>query len=225
MDDPIESESIPGFSFDPEEIERIRADAGITDLPPANEPVIIDQPPVRSRRRKRGRPRAINPDGTFKYPKPDEFIDSEPETTSAASPLLSPAPLTKRDEKEVASRLVNILTGATGMAGVVKPYLEMTDDEAKAIAEPLASYLVRNADTIPVARQVLENYDLLAILLGVMAYVIRVYRDRTDELKSQQRQSPSQPAGTTIARLEQLRESAKEGPEDGTSGFVSAPYG
>ncbi len=225
MDDPISSDSIPSFSFSPEEIEAIRANAGITDLPPADGPITLDQPPVRSRKRRRGRPRAINPDGTYKYPKPgdDEVTDSGPESDRDASPLLSPAPLTKRDEKEVATRLVNILTGATGMAGVVKPYLEMTEDEARAIADPLSSYLVRNADTIPVARQVLENYDLLAIALGVMAYVIRVYRDRSNEVANRER--PSGPAAKTISRLEQLRTSSEEGPEIRPTGYVSTPFG
>lgn len=219
MDDPISNDSIPSFTFDPEEIARIRAEAGVTDLPPMDEPVVITQPPPRQK--KRGRPRALNPDGSYKYPKPSD--EGGPEIDREASPLLSPAPLTKRDEREVATRLVGILTGATGMAGVVKPYLEMTDDEARAIADPLASYLVRNADTLPVARQVLENYDLLAILLGVMAYVVRVYRDRSNEITDQQRQAG--PAGKTLARLEQLRESPETGQEVRPSGFVSTPYG
>src|ERR1700681_3671534 len=116
MDEPILDDSVPSFTFDPEEIARIRADAGVTDLPPANEPIILDQPPVRTRKRKQGRPRALNPDGTFKYPKPTDYSDGGPENNSEASPLLSPAPLTKRDEREVSTRLVGILTGATGMA-------------------------------------------------------------------------------------------------------------
>ena len=226
MDDPISDLNVPSFSFSPEEIERIRGEAGVTDLPPTDEPIVISQPEIRPRKKRRGRPRALNPDGSFKYKRPgddSDYPESGPESDNAASPLLAPAPLTKRDEREVASRLVGILTGATGMAGVVKPYLEMTDDEAKAIADPLASYLVRNADTIPVARQVLENYDLLAIFLGVMAYVIRVYRDRTAEIANRQR--PSGPASQTLSRLEQLRESPKEGPENGSPSFVSTPYG
>jgi hypothetical protein len=60
----------------------------------------------------------------------------------------------------------------------------MSEEEARAISEPLSSYLVRNADVLPVARQILENYDLLAITIGVGAYVSRVYHDRSEEVQA-----------------------------------------
>ncbi len=133
---------------------------------------IVPTPVVK---RGRGRPR--------KHPLPVPAVESSTDAviTPVVDTPLPPAPMTKRDEREVASRLKSMLQGGTGVMSNVKGYLEMTDEEAEAISAPLASYLVRNADTMPVARQVLENYDLAAITLGVAGYAARVARDRREE--------------------------------------------
>jgi hypothetical protein len=155
---------LPSFNFTAEEIANIKASVGAVDVEPGQEILNEDRP-----RRKPGRPR--------KNPLP------EPEPISKGIEFKSPAiALTKREEKEVAKRLANILGGLTGMGGVVKPYIPMTDEEAQAIAEPLASYLIRNEPTSGVAREILENYDLVAMTLGVASYGVRVYSDRHNEL-------------------------------------------
>jgi hypothetical protein len=159
---------LPAFEFDEEAIANIRANLGIPDVEETDEKPFIPEPPRRRAKINRRKSR-------------DDYEEPEPTRPE----VIPPAPLTKRDEREVDKRLQNILLGATGMLGIAKPYLEMTEEEAKAISEPLSSYLVRNADTIPIAHQVLENYDLLAITLGVMAYVVRVYRDRSEEVAEQ----------------------------------------
>lgn len=166
--------AIEGFNDD--EAARIRAALGLGDEVVAQEPnITFERPKSRSKSKPRSKRISDEIGGTF----------SEQDNESSGPINLPPAKLTKRDEREVNERLKNILLGGTGILGQAKPYLEMTEDEAKAISEPLSSYLVRNADTIPVARQVLENYDLLAIVIGVMAYVVRVYRDRKEELAEQ----------------------------------------
>lgn len=163
---------IPEFVFDPDEIAAIKASLGTTDVDESQ-----DTPISEIRPKRRGRP----PGSKNKaYSAPTEV---DPDNVIVGK--LPAAPLTKREEREVASRLVNILTGATGMAGMVKPYLPMTEDEAKAIAEPLASYLVRNEPTSGIAREILENYDLVALTLGVGAYSVRVYSDRKHEVAEQ----------------------------------------
>lgn len=90
---------------------------------------------------------------------------------------LPAASLTKREERQVTERLANILTGATGVASLAKPYFAMTEDEAKAIAEPLSSYLIRMEPTSKVAKQILDEYDLVAVVMAVMAYGVRVVLD------------------------------------------------
>lgn len=187
---------IPSVEFSPEEIERIKNSFGIADVeaPIASDPETL---PRRGRRRKKS-------------------LDVDTEETPSDDIPFKPAPLTKRDEREVYERLQNILVGGTGILSNAKPYFQMTDDEAKAIAEPLSSYLVRNADTIPIARQVLENYDLLAITIGVMAYVVRVYSDRQEEI------SERQPKRPTLSRLEQLTQNPDNGSEIRQDSFVSS---
>lgn len=197
---------VPEFMFDANEIEAIKASLGVPSVD-ETQPIVSEPRPKR-----RGRP----PGSKNKvYSQPTE-VDSDDALSGSKLP---PAPLTKREEREVASRLVNILTGATGMAGMVKPYLPMTDDEAKAIAEPLASYLVRNEPTNGIAREILENYDILAMVLGVGAYSIRVYSDRKREISDQR------PANTeAIQRISDIQTSSNgREPNEGTSSFVSVP--
>jgi hypothetical protein len=53
----------------------------------------------------------------------------------------------------------------------------MTEDEAKAIAEPLSSYLIRMEPTSKIAKQILDEYDIVAVFFAAMAYTVRVYMD------------------------------------------------
>lgn len=202
-------------TFDEDTLNAIREKLGVQlDEVPSEDVVEIpvQPPPVK---RKRGRPR-IHP--------VSETGTTVPELAEEAGVPLPPAKLGKRDEREVSERLANMLVGGTGIASQAKSYLAMTEDEAKAIADPLSSYLVRNAETIPIAQQVLENYDLLAIVLGVLAYTVRIYRDRADEL-AEQRELRSNANTTTLDRISQSTNPTDNGQEERTNGFISTPYG
>lgn len=200
-------------------MEALRAQAGTGEAPPDNVADTFVQPPVK---RKRGRPR--------KYPV-SETGTTVPELMEESTKLDSPLPpakLGKRDEREVAERIANILMGGTGIASQAKDYLAMTEDEAKAIADPLSSYLVRNADTIPIAGQILENYDLLAITLGVLAYSVRIYRDRTNELAEARTNTNDEGRNGRRSLAEvvgQHTTSTNNGQEQGSTNFISTPYG
>lgn len=204
----------PSIEITAEDIANIRANLGLTDGPPDDgDGNVVTFP---SPKRRRGRPR--------KTPLPTEDSYSEPE--SVKPPFVeAPAKLTRRDEREVAERLAKMLSGGTGIASMAKPYLQMTDEEAKDISDPLASYLVRNADTIPIAGQILENYDLAAIVFGVMAYVVRVYRDRRDEIASY---GPPPSEQSKISLMDRVAESqgGNNGrqPGQGSNVVVSSPY-
>ena len=192
------------FNFTEEEIAAIKAQAGVKDVDESQETPISEVRP----RRKPGRPRK------------DVYVEPEP-TTYTDPELKSPAiPLTRREEREVAERLANILAGATGMAGIVKPYYPMTDEEAKAIAEPLASYLIRNEATNGVAREILQNYDLVAMTLGVGSYAVRVYGDRKREMESER------PDNTTaIQRISERQDSDNgRGQDEGDSPNLGIAY-
>jgi len=195
----------PTFTFSEEEIANIKASLGAVDVDESQDtPVSEDRP------KRRGRPPGSK-NRVYREEPSDEFV--------APSITLDPAPLTKREEREVATRLTNILQGATGMAGVVKPYIPMTDEEARAIAEPLSSYLIRNEATNGVAREILENYDLLAMVLGVGAYGVRVYHDRKQEVESER------PANTTAIQRVSAVPGSDNGrqPDEGVGLNVSIP--
>lgn len=194
---------LPAVEFNEEEAARIRASLGLDEIVEQNENIVFDIPKPR---RKRGR-RSIS-----------DTIEEEGSSESGPA-VIPPAKLTKRDEREVNDRLQNILIGGTGILSLAKPYLQMTDDEAKAISEPLSTYLVRTADTNPVARQILENYDLLAIVLGVMAYVVRVYHDRQEEIAEQQ------PQPTLVRSVQEFAERSAGGSQVRQSGIVPSDGG
>lgn len=191
-------DNVPTIEFSDDEIANIKASLGLEE----NEVVLSSSPPlIPTSSTKRGRKGNL-----------------QPKLTPVEDSPLPPAPLGKRDEREVNSRLQNMLLGGTGILGNVKPYMAMTDEEAKAIAEPLSSYLVRNADVIPVARQVLENYDLAAITIGVASYVARVYTDRRAEINVGR--ATHVQANDRLRAVPTLDESASE---VRTNGFVSHP--
>lgn len=200
-------EDVPAFTFTDEEIEAIKAGMGAVNVAEdAPKPVAEERP------KRRGRQVGSKNKAT---------IAREQSTLLGQDPslVLAPAPLTKREEREVATRLGNILMGATGMGGMVKPYIPMTEEEAKAIAEPLASYLIRNEPTNGIAREILENYDILAMTLGVGAYGVRVYRDRREELAAER------PANTTATQRVSNLPPSNNGrePDEGVSTLVSLP--
>jgi hypothetical protein len=202
---------IPEIKITAEDLANIRANLGLTDGPvnaTGDETFVMPK-------RRRGRPR--------KSPLPTE--DTEP--SEFRPPIVdTPAKLTRRDEREVAERLAKMLSGGTGIASMAKPYLQMTDEEAKDISDPLASYLVRNAETIPIAGQILENYDLAAIVFGVMAYVVRVYRDRRDEVISSTPESPGRLSQIPLMERVAASQGGDNGrqPGEGSDAFVSTPY-
>lgn len=199
----MDSDNLPSFVFSEDEIAAIKASVGAIDVDESQETPVDEVRP--KQRRGPGRPRKSQP---------------EPEDTSDSISLKSPAiPLTRREEKEVAARLANILAGITGMGGVVKPYIPMTDDEASAIAEPLASYLIRNEPTSGIAREILENYDIVAMMLGVGSYGVRVYSDRKRELET------NRPNNTeAMERISQLPpQNNGRGPDEGIGTVISVP--
>lgn len=218
----VDNADIPAIDLSPEELANLRANLGLSDGPAEDTPQVFPQP-----KRRRGRPRKhpISKTGTTVPGLTDEMLESE---GTFKPPIAdTPAKLTKREEREVAERLQKILTGATGIGASIKPYLAMTDQEASDIAQPLASYLIRNADTLPVANQILENYDLAAILFATLAYVVRVYSDRRAEIESSRpaRASSQQPQRSLMDRVaeNQVGSNGRQ-QEQGSNVVVSTPY-
>lgn len=214
-----ETADVPQFNYSEERLKQIQESLGI-EIPEENAGTLppTEQPKRPVKKRHVGRP--SNKEREAERREALGLPPPEPE------PTLPPAKLTKRDEREVSERLANMLMAGTGIASQAKSYLAMTEEEAKAIADPLASYLVRNADTIVVAQQVLENYDLLAIILGVLAYTVRIYRDRTNEV-AELRQLRPVPNTTTLDRIQQYTDTNNNGAgqEQVSTNILGGPYG
>jgi hypothetical protein len=56
----------------------------------------------------------------------------------------------------------------------------MYDIEAQNIADPLASYATRQAEISPIVAKLVDDFDLIAAGIGVVAYAVRVYKDNQD---------------------------------------------
>lgn len=157
------------FEIDPEKLASVRAARGL-NLPENNESTVKPKRP-------RGRPRKI----VAAAPPPEEL-----QATEDTSIGFEPASLITVDEKKLAERLAGALEGVTGIGGAfVKPYMKMTEEEARDIAEPLASYLLRRAPDSETVREFVNNYDLLAVITGTAAYTGRVYQTRKSEVEAQ----------------------------------------
>jgi hypothetical protein len=123
----------------------------------------LDEPP----KRRRGRPK-----GSKNRPR-----DADGKLVSIVGQV------TKRDdldkiEKKVAERAKAILLSATGVIAVWRPHWQMTDQEADHIVEPGASWVrSKSGENITVVEDWLDQFDLIAVGLALLAYMIRVLRE------------------------------------------------
>lgn len=111
---------------------------------------------------------------------------------------------TVRDAREVEKRVAKLLTGATGVASVWREHIQMTDQEASDIADPLSAYLIRQEEFSTHVKDFLDHYDLAAAGIAFLAYLVRVYKD--DIEYRQQRQSPDVVEARTIRRTSRKRD-------------------
>jgi len=166
-------------------------------------------------KRGRGRPR-----GSTNKAKPSDFEPVYTDPEDRPLPTLETPPLTQRDQREVAKRLAGILSGVTGVASVAKPYFQMTDEEAEAIATPLSTYLLRQEQIgSGFAKQVLEEYDLAAFAIALAAYVVRVYldfkkeRDLIRESNKPRDVTPREPTAKSVSDIRDIGTQSQEGTE------------
>lgn len=107
-------------------------------------------------------------------------------------------------EREISERGQYILMGATGLLGNIRPAIAMHDDEARAIAEPLASYLRKRAEESEAAAAVItdivERWDVIAVTLAVMGYITRVWRDDIEYRKQLAGQAAINSSGAKVSR-------------------------
>lgn len=131
----------------------------------------------------------------------------------------------KQLEKEISERGQYILLGASGLLGNVRPPIAMHPDEARAIAEPLAAYLRKRAEENENVRAAVENFverwDLVALTIAVMAYVVRVWRDDIEYRKFLADQSGTNSRGAKASR--RRGNAQTDGVSDGTGTDQQGP--
>lgn len=134
----------------------------------------------------------------------------------------------RRDTKEVAKRLQGILEGATGIPAVWHEHIQMTDEEAQSIAEPMSEWLVRQEGNSELIREFLDTYDIVAAAFAVLAYLVRVWRDEAEYRRTNSERRPANQSNVTRAAEQQ--EQTGENPEQRTTDngesnpWISAPY-
>jgi hypothetical protein len=79
--------------------------------------------------------------------------------------------------KDVSLRAQQVLKGASSLPALWRPPFQMYDVEAQNIADPLASYATRQAEISPIVAKLVDDFDLIAAGIGVVAYAVRVYKD------------------------------------------------
>lgn len=89
--------------------------------------------------------------------------------------------LSGRLAKDVSLRTQQVLKGITRIPALWVEPIQMQDQEAQDIADPLASYATRKAEESTALgeflRTSLENFDLVAAGIGISSYIIRVAKD------------------------------------------------
>lgn len=91
--------------------------------------------------------------------------------------------VTGRLAKDVSLRTQQVLKGASSVPAIWRPYFQMHDIEAQNIADPLASYATRKAEISPIVARLVDDFDLVAASIGIIAYGVRVYKDNQDWIK------------------------------------------
>ena len=121
-------------------------------------------------KRRRGRP-----PGSKNRPK---GAGSEVQLDNPNVPLTSA--LRRKTDQELSRRAQGILIGATKIPSVINPHIEMREDEAQAIADPLVSYAKSHMDSERI-EQFVEQWDLIAVGIASAAYGMRVVKETRDD--------------------------------------------
>jgi hypothetical protein len=107
-----------------------------------------------------------------------------------------------RVASDLSVRGQQILIGTTGLGAIWRPHILMTEEEARAICDPLASYLVRQAEYSEVIAEFIDRWDLFAVVIATLAYLVRVIKEDNeyrDTVKQQRR--IEEPRSRTVERV------------------------
>lgn len=116
-----------------------------------------------------------------------------------------------------------ILKGTTGLGAIWRPHILMTDEEAQAICDPLASYLVRQAEYSDVIADFIDRWDLFAVVIATLAYLVRVIKE-DNEYRAASRGS-DRIETTRPRRMEPVRNDVQERAANGSAGNENEIHG
>ena len=113
--------------------------------------------------------------------------------------------------KDVSLRAQQVFKGASSIPAIWRPAFQMHDIEATNIADPLASYATRQAEISPIISKFIDDFDLVAAIIGIGAYAVRVYKENGEwiaEHESELNRGISRPRQATVGNR---REPVQEG--------------
>lgn len=121
--------------------------------------------------------------------------------------------------KDVSLRTQQVLKGASSIPAIWRPAFQMHDIEATNIADPLASYATRQAELSPIVAKLIDDFDLVAAIIGIGAYAVRVYKENGEWIEqhaSEQRgriiRAPQNPVGNSREPVSQSQPTQRSQP-------------
>lgn len=125
--------------------------------------------------------------------------------------------LRRKTDQELSQRAQGILIGATKIPSVINPHIEMRQDEAQAIADPLVSYAKAHVDSERI-EQFVEQWDLIAVGIASAAYGMRVVKETRDDPNIGRRvQKPPRPR--VVQAVQDSGQSEQQQPVEQGSGY------
>lgn len=109
--------------------------------------------------------------------------------------------------KDVSLRTQQVLKGASSIPAIWRPAFQMHDIEATNIADPLASYATRQAELSPIVAKLIDDFDLVAAIIGIGAYAVRVYKENGEWIEQHANDQQRRSSGTRQVAVGNSRES------------------
>lgn len=139
-----------------------------------------------------------------------------------------------RVASDVSARAQMVLKAGTSIPSIWRPYFQITPQEAQDIADPAASWAVRQAEHSEAVEAFIDNFDIVAVIMGCTKYIVRVIKDdreyRSEQAPrehmepSQRNLRPTRSVEAPMERQEQVNGNPISPDDDRGNSAVSVPF-